>query len=199
MEWRARPSDTGHAGPRERRGNAVPLKQGRNDEGSEGSGSGVRAATKLSSILDEKLILCGMKARDKREAISELASLIVQTRPDLTEQAIIGSVLARERECTTAIGRRCAFPHGKIAGLDRMIVALGISEHGIDCDALDGIPVNFMVLILTGEVASLEYLATLAAFASLSREPEKLRVILDATCPREMMQAIDGFDINLSC
>jgi len=163
------------------------------------SGNGVRTTTKLSSILDEGLILCDMKARDKGEAIEELARFIAERRPGLSKEAIIESVLARERECTTAIGRRCAFPHGKIAGLDQMVVALGISEQGIDCDALDGAPVNFVVFMLTGEVASLEYLATLAAFASLSREPDKMQVLLGATCPREIIQAIDSFDINLGC
>jgi PTS system nitrogen regulatory IIA component len=164
-----------------------------------GSGTGGRTATKLASILDEGLILCGMKAHDKQEAIEELASFIAERRPGLGKEAIIESVVARERECTTAIGRGCAFPHGKMAGLDRIVVALGISEQGIDCDALDGARFYFVVFLLTGEVASLEYLATLAAFASLSREPEKMRAILDATCPREIIQAIDSFDINLGC
>jgi mannitol/fructose-specific phosphotransferase system IIA component (Ntr-type) len=148
-------------------------------------------------MLDERLILCGMKARDKQEAIEELASLVVQNTPGLVKETVIESVLARERECTTAIGRTCAFPHGKIAGLDRMVVALGISNHGIECDAIDSKPVNFMVLILTGEVASLKYLATLAAFASLSREPEKMNAVLAAKSPREVIRVIERLDIAL--
>jgi len=172
-------------------------KNGDSDDGNNDSAKSVGMPKKLSSILDEKLILCGMKAHDKREAIQELASLIVQNKRGLSKEAIIESVLARERECTTAIGRTCAFPHGKIAGLDRMIVALGVSEHGIECDALDSKPVNFMVLILTGEVASLEYLATLAAFASLSREQDKMRMLLAAKSPREIIEAIEKLDINL--
>ena len=176
----------------------APLRKGNHGQ-TKDSGSGVGAAIKLSSVLDDQLILCGMKARDKQEAIEELGAFIAERRTDLAKEAIIESVLARERECSTAIGRGCAFPHGKIAGLDRMVVALGISEPGIDCCALDGKPVNFVVLMLTGEVASLEYLATLAAFASLSREPDKMKVLLGATCPREIIQAIDSFDINLRC
>jgi len=175
----------------------VQPRQGSSDEGNDGSAKSVGMPPKLSSILDERLILCGMKARRKQEAIEELAALIVQNEPDLSKESIVESVLARERECTTAIGRTCAFPHGKIAGLDRMIVALGISEHGIECDAIDLKPVNFMVLILTGEVASLEYLATLAAFASLSREQDKMDVVLAAKSPRELIEAVESLDINL--
>ncbi len=167
------------------------------NEANKDCAKGVRTPTKLSSMLDERLILCGMKARHKREAIEELASLIAQNRPGLSRDAIIESVLARERECTTAIGRTCAFPHGKVAGLDGVIVALGISDHGIECDALDSKPVNFMVLLLTGEVASLKYLATLAAFASLSREQDKMDVVLAAKSPREVIEAIESLDIKL--
>ena len=175
----------------------VQRRRGRSGQSHKSSGTDARTSIKLSSMLDERLILCGMKARDKQEAIEELASLVVQNTPGLVKETVIESVLARERECTTAIGRTCAFPHGKIAGLDRMVVALGISNHGIECDAIDSKPVNFMVLILTGEVASLKYLATLAAFASLSREPEKMNAVLAAKSPREVIRVIERLDIAL--
>jgi PTS system nitrogen regulatory IIA component len=141
------------------------------------------APVKLSSFLDERLILCGMKARTKREAIEELSSIVAEMKPELDKEA-------------TAMGRGCAFPHGKVAGLDRVIVALGRCEAGIDFDALDGKPVNLIVLFLTGKVISLEYLAALAAFASLSRDPEKLSAILSAKTAREVMKAADEFDVT---
>jgi len=151
---------------------------------------------KLSSFLDERLILYGMKARTKREAIEELSSIVAEMEPELDKGGIVKSVLARERDCTTAMGRGCAFPHGKLAGLDRVIVALGRCEAGIDFDALDGKPVNLIVLFVTGKVISLEYLAALAAFASLSRDPKKLSAILSAKTAREIMKAADELDVT---
>jgi len=151
---------------------------------------------KLSSFLDERLILCGMKARTKEGAIEELSSVVAEMKPELDKEAIVESVLARERECTTAMGRGCAFPHGKLDGLDRVIVALGRCEPGMDFDALDGKPVTLIVLFLTGNVISLEYLAALAAFASLSRHPNQLSAILSAKTAREIMKAADEFDVT---
>ena len=158
----------------------------------------VPAPVKLSSLINEHLILCGMRARTKQEAIDELSSLVAEIEPGLDRKAIVESVLARERECSTAMGRGCAFPHGKVAGLEQMIVAVGTSEIGVDFDALDGEPVNFIVLFLTGEVTTLKYLATLAAFASLTRDPKKLSVIMSAKSPREIMEAADGLDVTLN-
>lgn len=153
--------------------------------------------TKLSCIVEEGLILCGMRARAKREAVEELASFVAEKRPGVSKEAIVESVLAREQECTTAIGRKSAFPHGKIAGLENIVVAVGMSEAGVDFDAIDNVPVNFIVLILTSETATSEYLGTLAAFASLSRDPEKMAVILRAKSPAEVLKAIDSFDITI--
>ena len=170
----------------------------RSDRGeTQGPKDEVPAPVKLSSLLDEQLIFCGMKARTKREAIEELSSHIAEVEPELDKEAIVESVLARERECTTAMGRGCAFPHAKLAGLERIIVALGKCEVGIDFDALDGEPVNFIVLFVTGKVTSLEYLATLAAFASLSRDPEKLSMMKNANSAHEIMGTADGLEVTL--
>jgi len=138
-----------------------------------------------------------MKARTKHDAIDELSSLVAAREPKLGKDSIVKSVLDRERECTTAIGRGCAFPHATMPGLERMIVALGISETGIDFDSLDGAPVNFIVLILTAATASVEYLRTLAAFASLSRDPEKVAVILRAKSPADVLGAINSLGITV--
>jgi PTS system nitrogen regulatory IIA component len=153
---------------------------------------------KLCSVLEEDLILCGMRARTKREAVEELASFVAEKRPGVSEEAIAESVLARECVCTTAIGRRSAFPHGEVPGLDKMIVAVGLSEAGVDFDAIDDLPVSFFVLILTSETAASEYLGTLAAFASLSRDLEKMAVLLNAKSPAEVLRTIEGFDIEVA-
>jgi PTS system nitrogen regulatory IIA component len=153
---------------------------------------------KLCLVLEEDLILCGMRARTKREAVEELASFVAEKRPGVSEEAIVESVLARECVCTTAIGRRSAFPHGEVPGLEKMIVAVGLSEAGVDFDAIDDLPVSFFVLILTSETAASEYLGTLAAFASLSRDLEKMAVLLSAKSPAEVLRTIEGFDIEVA-
>jgi len=165
--------------------------------GTQGAKEGVPAPVKLSSLLDEQLIFCELRARTKREAIEILSSHIAEVEPELNKEAIVESVLARERECTTAMGKGCAFPHAKLAGLERIIVALGKCKEGVDFDALDSEPVDFIVLFVTGEVTSLQYLATLAAFASLSRDPKRLAVIRNANSPREVMEAADGLEVSL--
>jgi PTS system nitrogen regulatory IIA component len=151
---------------------------------------------KLSSVIDEALIVCDMKARTKLEAIEELSSLVAAKRR-LSKEFIIESVLARERVCTTAIGRRSAFPHARLAGLKQIIVALGISKAGVDFDSLDGAPVNFIVLILTAETASSDYLGTLAAFAALSRDPQKMAMILSAESAADLLATIQNFGMTI--
>jgi PTS system nitrogen regulatory IIA component len=175
----------------------VPVDQEDKPGKKQVAGEEAAATIKLSSILEEELILCGMSARGKREAVEELASFVAQKRPGVSKDAIEESVLARERVCTTAIGRGSAFPHGEVAGLGEMIVAVGLSEAGVDFDAIDGLPVNFIVLIVTSETAASKYLGTLAAFASLSRDPDKMAVLLRAKSPADVLRTIESFDIEI--
>jgi mannitol/fructose-specific phosphotransferase system IIA component (Ntr-type) len=175
----------------------VPVDQSGKPGKNQDRGEIAPATIKLSSILEEGLILCGMRARGKCEAVEELASFVAEKEPGVSKEAIVESVLARERACTTAIGRRSAFPHGEVAGLGKMIVAVGMSEAGVDFDAIDGLPVNFIVLIVTSETAASEYLGTLAAFASLSRDQDKMEVLLRAGSPAEVLRTIESFDIEI--
>lgn len=66
---------------------------------------------------------------------------------------------------STALGHGLAVPHGRIAGLERPVVAVGLLPHGVSFDARDGQPARLVIMILTpldAVQAQLELLADVA-------------------------------------
>lgn len=100
----------------------------------------------ISKVLDKSLITVNLKATDKKSAISELTDLLVANDAVVNKQAFIEDVIAREAEGMTGLGQGVAIPHGKSKAVKTTSLAIGISQHMIDWESLDGEPVNTVIL-----------------------------------------------------
>lgn len=68
---------------------------------------------------------------------------------------ILQAVISRENEASTGMGKGVAVPHVKHPAVNEVIGAVGISEKGIDFNALDKQPV-FSVILLVSPAGSPE-------------------------------------------
>ena len=62
---------------------------------------------------------------------------------------ILLSVMERENDMSTGIGKGIAIPHGVVKSGPVIWGALGISREGVEFDSLDGKPVHLIILIVT--------------------------------------------------
>jgi Kef-type K+ transport system membrane component KefB/mannitol/fructose-specific phosphotransferase system IIA component len=109
---------------------------------------GHRKPRRLLEAFSPRLFLRDLSARTRREAIHEL---IVAACGTTKLEAESVEISAWERETTTAtgIGNGVALPHARVPGLAEPLIAVGLSEAGIDFDAPDGEPAHAIFLILT--------------------------------------------------
>ena len=80
-------------------------------------------------------------------------------------------------------GGGVAIPHGKLANLKGMFGLFARLERPIDFEALDGQPVDLVLLLLAPEGAGADHLKALARVARLLRDQDiaqKLRATRDA-------------------
>lgn len=137
----------------------------------------------LSDLLVIDAILPRLKAANKKQALQEMAAkAAVLTGRD--ERDIFETLMQREKLGSTGVGHGVAIPHGKLAGLDRLIGVFALLDRPIDFDSLDGEPVNVMFLLLAPESAGADHLKALARIARVLRDNEtaaKLRAADDAT------------------
>src|ERR1700683_1301181 len=102
---------------------------------------------RLTEILKPQNIKVPLAATTKNEAIAELVQLLADNGQITDAKKVLDAVLEREATRTTGIGNGLAIPHGKCSGVDHLVVAIGKPEKPIEFDAIDGRPVNLIVLL----------------------------------------------------
>jgi len=106
---------------------------------------------KMCDIVVQNAIITGLKSSSRDEVIGELVgSLIAAGVVSADKRAeVIEAVLDRERRGSTGFGKGVAIPHVKRSGVKRLAAAVGISESGIDFNALDKQPVYAVFLLIS--------------------------------------------------
>jgi PTS system nitrogen regulatory IIA component len=138
----------------------------------------------LTEILRPEMVWTSLESKTKPEIIRELAHHMAANDKTLDE-AIIGEVLMeRERLGSTGIQDGIAIPHGKVPGLDHIVVACGRSMDGIDFEAHDQKPTHLFFVLLAPEFAAGQHLKALARLSRLLKDApfrDKLMAAADAT------------------
>jgi PTS system nitrogen regulatory IIA component len=151
---------------------------------------------KLLDIVVEEAVLPDLKARERDEAINEIVDALVvngSVTPDLRDE-FIKSIVKREKRGSTGFGHGVAVPHVKHTAIDRMVVAIGISQEGVDFNALDKQPVHSIFLLLSPEDKPEDHLDAMEAiFGNLSRETFR-RFLRQATTSEEVLTLLSEAD-----
>lgn len=150
---------------------------------------GRRKPRQLSSYLSAKTFLQRMSAATRGEAIAELAQVASATA-GLDAAKVTAEVWAREEMLHTGIGNGVAVPHARLAGLTTPVVAVGISEAGIDFDSPDGELAHVILLILTGRDDHGPQIEILSTIGNSFRNPEVVKQALHANNVTEFLALV---------
>src|SRR6185503_21035524 len=100
----------------------------------------------------------------------EMAGCLADCYRQLDRQKVLDVLLERERISTTAIGEGVAIPHGKLAGVDRVLGAFARSPEGVDFASLDGGPTHLFFALIAPENAAADHLKALARISRLLKD-----------------------------
>lgn len=106
---------------------------------------------KFSDIVSSKSIIPELKAKDRDSVITELVNVLVKAGKIKSGQSaeITKSVIKREREASTGMGKGVAVPHVKHSAVKLATAAIGRSSRGIDFSSLDKQPVYSVILLIS--------------------------------------------------
>jgi PTS system nitrogen regulatory IIA component len=137
----------------------------------------------LSDFISPDSVVASLKAKTKKQLLQDLSARAARLT-GLQERGIFDVLLQRERLGSTGLGHGIAIPHGKLAGLKRIVGLFARLAEPIDFDAVDGEKVDIVFLLLAPEGAGADHLKALARISRLLREGsavEKLRASKDAS------------------
>lgn len=128
----------------------------------------------LSRLLSPARVILTDGASDKWAAIRHLVDVVVDNG-DLAEierPRVLNAVYERERTMSTGIERGLAIPHGVYDGVPRELGVLGIFRDGVDFQARDGRPSEFVFMLLYPSQARQEHVENLAGIVRAFSSPE---------------------------
>jgi PTS system nitrogen regulatory IIA component len=152
---------------------------------------------KLTEIVADKAIVPALKSTDRDGVILELVDALVAggAAPPKVREELAAKVLEREKRGSTGFGRGVAVPHVKHKGVGKMAAAIGLSQRGVDFNALDKQPVYSVVLLLSPEDKPEEHLQAMEViFKNLSKDTFRrfLRQAGSAEDVRTLLEEADG-------
>ena len=134
---------------------------------------------RLTDILKPTNIKVPLVSTVKADAIGELVNLLKDNGEVTDSKKVLDSVLDREATRTTGIGNGLAIPHGKCAGVDHLVMAIGRPGTPIDFQAIDGRPVNLIWLLASPPDKTGPHIHALARISRLMTM-DKFRLALAA-------------------
>jgi Kef-type K+ transport system membrane component KefB/mannitol/fructose-specific phosphotransferase system IIA component (Ntr-type) len=150
---------------------------------------GQRSRRLFLAHLDPRTFVPSLLGRDRAEVIRGLAQV---TAPLVGVDAVqlANAVLAREAIMPTGVGLGIAIPHARLPGLAAPIVALGLSNAGVDFGAPDGDLARLIVLVVTPEHDDLIQIELLAEIARTFQHGETRVAVAHARSFDELSDAI---------
>ena len=151
----------------------------------------------LYQLLDESSIKVPLESRTKEAVLEELVDLLCQAHDISARNDILDSIKERESALSTGIGDGVAVPHCKCARVDRLVAALGISNEGIDFEALDEKPAKIFFILIAQENNPGPHIKALAKLSRLLSSSSLREELLNAQSASEVFRVIKSREKSL--
>jgi mannitol/fructose-specific phosphotransferase system IIA component (Ntr-type) len=151
------------------------------------------AVVLLKDVFDKQAIKLNLESKTKEAVFTELIDTITDIHPELNRDEMFAAVYDRESKMNTSVAPGVAVPHGYYLGARNIFGAIGISQSGIDYDALDHKPVHVVFLIILGEAYREKHLHILSRLLSMIKSGA-LGYIQEAKSSQDVYDILSRFN-----
>ena len=118
----------------------------------------------LAKNLKKNNILVKVKSKNRWDLINEMVDLAVKNKDILSDDrdAIVKSLVDREKSMSTGIGNGVAIPHCNTPLIKELVIVFAVHEKGIDFDSIDNLPVKIIIMLLVPKEKLTQHIKTLA-------------------------------------
>lgn len=148
----------------------------------------------ITDLLQKEFVVRELKSKTKKEVLFELSEVFLRGDLIVDCDAMVEVLLEREKLGSTGIGDGIAIPHGKLPGLENLIVSFGRSKDGIDFDSLDGKPVHLFFLLMAPENTAGQHLKALAKISRMLKEESFRKDLMEGETSDDIFLIIDKKD-----
>ena len=135
---------------------------------------------KIVDYLTQNDVLPQLQATTREDVIKEMVAHLKESGKIDDPEGLVSILLDREMLGSTGIGHGVAIPHGRLKGLNEILLVFGRSPDGVDFDAHDGELVNLFFLLVAPEDSAGLHLKTLARISRIIKSPDCRKSLLDS-------------------
>ena len=152
---------------------------------------------KIMEILVRDAVILNLGVRTKREVLAEMAAALAKVEPQIDADRLLEVLIEREALQSTGIGEGVAIPHGKMAGLDRLVASFARSPEGIEFESIDGQSTHHFFLLVVPEHSGGQYLKALARISRFFRDAAFRQALTEGETLDDVIRAIEEEDAKL--
>jgi len=147
----------------------------------------------LSDILPIQAIDANLVAANKKALFQQLAAAAAKTS-GVPAREILACLNAREKIGSTGFGGGTAIPHGKIEGLPHLLGHFARLTQPVEFQAIDGMPVDLVFLLLSPPDAGADHLKALAMVSRVFRDRPTVAKLRGARSKDAIFALLAGAD-----
>lgn len=144
----------------------------------------------LSNVLGPQSVALHLSGTTKEAIIDELIAVAARSGRISDLEEARRSVLERENRMSTGMKHGIAIPHGKTAAVSSLVACVGVSDVGVDFDALDREPCRIFIMTISPADKTGPHLQFLAEVSKLFKSEDKRLAILAAKEPQEVVDIL---------
>ena len=151
---------------------------------------------KIADYLTKNDVLPHLHASSREDVIREMVAHLKESGKIDDPEGLVSILLDRELLGSTGIGHGVAIPHGRLKGLEEILLVFGRSPDGVDFDAHDGEPVHLFFLLVAPEDSAGLHLKTLARISRIIKSPECRKALLDSDDGATLYSVLEEEDLR---
>lgn len=147
---------------------------------------------RLDTLTEPELIFPEIDASDREEVLRVLSDRLEERRVIRSADELYARLLEREQLGSTGVGAGVAIPHCKLKDLSQVVLAIGITDRGVDFGAIDTRPVRLFFLVVSPTDAPAVHLQVLAAISRWLKEDSHASRVLELRDRQAIYQLLEG-------
>ena len=151
---------------------------------------------KLLDFVCTDALISDLQATDRDAAINEILDKLIEAgavEAGLKDE-LVSLIIERENHGSTGFGKGVAVPHVKHENITKMYAAVGISQKGVDFNALDKQPVYSIFMLLSPKDNPDEHLQAMENIFSNLQKDQFRRFLRQSTSAAEITDLLNEAD-----
>ena len=133
----------------------------------------------IESILTPERTFANLESTSKKRVMEQASGILTGAEPGISQQYLYSKLIAREKIGPIVIGKRISKPHCWVE-CSNTFAALFKLSRGIDCSAIDEIPVRIVLVVIAPQNEANTHLEILAMLASKFGSPVFFEAVFGA-------------------